>query len=357
MAHFNIRKVLRATRWFSRLYYGLHVDDLLVEFGKDGFDEQVIKAFEIYLTDEDRNLQATLKKDMKRCYHQIKANPLEYFLFGLRNLSNDERSEFISEKFMYMTMGRLIPRKKHDLEIEDKMYFYTLAKKYFKRQCVGVNGPEDYSKFEEMVLSAHDVILKPNNSSRGKGIESRIINNKEEAKAAFDWMMVSEDHWIVEERIHQCKDMAAWNESSCNTVRFMSFLNKQGFNFITPCFRTGRKGSVVDNGDCGGVFANVDTKTGRLVTDGMDETGKMYEKHPDSGITYRGWQIPRYDELVKTVESIHREIMPSHPYIGWDMALTDEGWVLIECNWGQVANQYIDHQGRRKEFLKYVYGE
>lgn len=54
---------------------------------------------------------------------------------------------------------------------------------------------------------------------------------------------------------------------------------------------------------------------------------------------------------------MHRELMPSHPYIGWDMALTEKGWVVIECNWGQFINQYADHIGRKKEFLRYVYGK
>ena len=27
--------------------------------------------------------------------------------------------------------------------------------------------------------------------------------------------------------------------------------------------------------------------------------------------------------------------MSDHIYVGWDFALTDNGWVLIEGNWGQ----------------------
>lgn len=78
--------------------------------------------------------------------------------------------------------------------------------------------------------------------------------------------------------------MAALNESSCNTVRYLSFLNKSGFFAITPFLRTGRKGSVVDNAGAGGIFANVDVKTGVVYTNGIDELGNEYECHPDSGI-------------------------------------------------------------------------
>ena len=82
--------------------------------------------------------------------------------------------------------------------------------------------------------------------------------------------------------------------------------------------------------------------------------GRRYECHPDSGVKFEGWQIPRYDELVSTVKEMHLNVMPDHPYIGWDMALTDEGWVVIECNWGQLLNQYVDHIGLKNEFMEYV---
>lgn len=42
-------------------------------------------------------------------------------------------------------------------------------------------------------------------------------------------------------------------------------------------------------------------------------------------------------------------------YIGWDFALTERGWVLIEGNWGQyVAQQSALGKGLRTEFDKYI---
>lgn len=97
--------------------------------------------------------------------------------------------------------------------------------------------------------------------------------------------------------------------------------------------------------------------SGQVSTCGIDELGNRYEKHHDSGITFAGWQIPRYDELVATVKEMHEKIMPEHPYIGWDMALTDAGWVVIECNWGQFVNQYIDHIGLKNDFIHFLTGK
>ena len=131
-------------------------------------------------------------------------------------------------------------------------------------------------------------------------------------------------------------------------------MNKEGFFVGVPFFRTGRAGSCVDNAGIGGIFANVDATTGILYTDGIDEAGHFYEFHPDSKMKYKGWEIPRWSELLDTVERVHKQCMPHHLYIGWDFALTDTGWVLIEGNWGQFVSQYADHVGFRNRFMRYM---
>lgn len=356
----NIVKKLRSSALVSNLYYGLHIDDLMVAVGSKSYNASLDKAISKFAPEiiSDKGELEKLKKAIKHSYYVCKANPEEYFLLGLSECDDKQQKAFVTDKFMYMTMGKLVSRKKHDAEIEDKFNFYNLAKPYFKRVVIKVNGPGDYDEFAKMALTVHDLILKPLDASMGSGIFAAYVNSEDEAKKVFESLMDKGGSWVVEERIKQSAEMAVWNSSSVNTVRFLSFNNKKtGFHGMKPFLRTGRKGAVVDNAGSGGVFANVDVATGRLSTCGIDEMGRRYECHPDSGVKFEGWQIPRYDELVSTVKEMHLNIMPDHPYIGWDMALTDEGWVVIECNWGQLVNQYVDHIGLKNEFMEYVTGK
>jgi hypothetical protein len=119
---------------------------------------------------------------------------------------------------------------------------------------------------------------------------------------------------------------------------------------LKPVFRIGRKGKVVDNANSGGIVVVVDQKTGILKTNGVDMHGNFYEKHPDSNIVFKGYQIPKWTELLDLVEQIHRTEMPNYPYIGWDFALTDKGWVLIEGNWGQFLSEFADREGIKAKF-------
>lgn len=293
--------------------------------------------------------------DIKKAYLQCKANPEEYFLLDLGNADSNKRKSFITDKFMYKTLGKVVGRKKHDNEIEDKWGFYCLARKYFNREVVRVSDEQDYKQFSEMSLRVKHLICKPNDKALGSGIFAAEVKDEVDAQHLFQELLANGKSWIIEERIVQDESMAVWNKTSVNTVRVLSFLNANGFFIITPFLRTGRNGSVVDNAGAGGIFANIDYTTGIVESNGIDERGVYYMHHPDSKVQFKGWQIPQWQELIETVRDIHTTVMPSHPYIGWDFALSkDKGWCVIEANWGQFVNQYIDKRGRKEEFLRYV---
>ena len=206
--------------------------------------------------------------------------------------------------------------------------------------------------FVEFARRNHDLFVKNNSLSKGRGAALYHIECEEDAENLFNQLINSGDRWVIEEKIVQHPLMSLWNESSVNTVRLPAVLNNGQFTVFGPCLRMGRVGSIVDNASAGGVFAVIDVETGCLCSDGFDDkTGKYYTKHPDSGITFRGWQIPMWKELLETAEKIHRKI-PHQKYIGWDFALTENGWVVVEGNWGQLLSQYNDHIGLKKLFFK-----
>ena len=57
----------------------------------------------------------------------------------------------------------------------------------------------------------------------------------------------------------------------------------------------------------------------------------------------------------RTVEELHRNIFGKHVYRAWDFALTDNGWALVEGNWGQLLGQQTATQvGIRRQFHELV---
>ena len=349
----NIKTIIKKNEFVRRLYFNLGVDKVRdYRYAMCGLEE-ALSTFLNPQEQENAIFVSSIIKDIKNSYWHTLATPEEYFLFGFRNIPMNERKEFVTDNYLVRTLKMGGKGFVHDdMDLTDKAAFCKRMKEYLRRPFVEVKAKSDYSEFLKLALLAKDLFFKPNFSCRGSGIFSAHVESEADAIQCFEKMMDLGGTWLVEQKIIQNKEMARWNESSVNSIRYYSFLdNKGNYSVIPHAFRTGRKGSVVDNTCSGGVFATVDPESGVVITDGIDKKGQYYYKHPDSGLVYKGWQVPRWGELCSIVKEAHKKCLPNHHFIGWDWALTDAGWVMIEANWGQVIPQHSLKRGFKKEFL------
>ena len=313
-------------------------------------------ALDTFLTLEEKASEQLVKKltdDIILCWLKYKALPYEYFLYDLRNSDDRKRATFMTDTQKNVLCLKHTGLEAYQRELNDKYAFYQLMKPFFCRKVFLFNRVTDKEEFIRFALDAKTLFCKLSKGSRGKDALSVDVMDRKEAETLFDQLFASGDEWVVEERIKQTEEMARWNPSCVNTVRLPAFITKDGFKVLDPFFRTGRAGSVVDNAGQGGVFAAIDPETGVLISDGVDEYCHVFPAHPDSGLTFKGWQIPCWKELLSVAERAHRTIS-HHKYIGWDFALTDQGWVLIEGNWGQLVGQYATKVGVKDLFMSYI---
>lgn len=339
----KLKEKLRQSCIINFIYYGCHVDNLIYSFGLFGFDAKKKQAINKWLPDtkgSDKLIKSGIFRDMNECYKKYKCNPNEYFLFDFRNKSNEERATYVTDTYINSKLARIVGRKQHDEQLNDKYGFYCLMKPYFRRDVMVIKDTSDWSAFERFATSVKHLIIKPNNASIGVGIKAVDVLSSDDAKQQFSDLLKMRGGVIVEQKIEQSKEMGKWNKSSTNTIRLSTFLTKEGFFVLSSILRTGRAGSVVDNAGRGGISAAIDPETGFIISDGIDKSGNLYLVHPDSKIGYKGIQLPRWGELLQLAEEIHRNL-PNQIYVGWDFALTDEGWVLIEGNWGELGAQQV----------------
>lgn len=317
-------------------------------------------ACKSFLTEKEyanRELVEGIKKHMFHCLKLCKSKPEEYFIYGFRNKSDEEIRAYITDSSMMEILSKTGARRLHNVELSEKCNFYKIAAPWFKREVAIIESVKDYDSFANIVRKLGKVIVKPAADGCGTGIFIYEYTNDDDLKESFKSMMTKRHSYIVEELIKQDSRMGVWNESTVNTLRINTFKNKNGvFNHI--CFmRTGRSGSFVDNAGQGGIFAIIDDKTGKICSDGHNEHLGVFKKHPDSGITYKGWEIPEWNAVLSLAKEIHEKIFPQHPYIGWDFALSDRGWVLIEGNWGQfVCQQICTERGIKQEVIDLLEG-
>lgn len=159
---------------------------------------------------------------------------------------------------------------------------------------------------------------------------------------------------IFESLIRQTKQFSDFNASSVNTVRFMTTLYPDGSARIFATFiKIGRAGKCVDNAGGGGnVDVCIDIETGEIKYaiqyDGWRKI-KEIEMHPDSGTQLNGTIIENWDNIKAEVIKF-QQAFPWCKAAGWDIAITDDGPVVIEVNdmWDRTG-QYFIRKGWRNE--------
>ena len=154
---------------------------------------------------------------------------------------------------------------------------------------------------------------------------------------------------VVEGLIQQTGIFHDIHPSSVNTVRISTIRFDDRVEIIHPFAKFGQAGTCVDNGGAGGILCTIDPNTG-VIMRARDEQGTCYEKHPDTGSPIVGTQIPKWEEAVALAKEL-AHVRPQNRYVGWDVALTDNGWVLVEGNFrGQfIGWQLVDRKGFKKE--------
>jgi len=117
--------------------------------------------------------------------------------------------------------------------------------------------------------------------------------------------------------------------------------------------------SDVDNYSRGGLVSVVDAETGIL--------GKAYcsvpiagrfehDSHPDTGQLINGAKLPGWSDMVSFILSLHVNLRS--PFIGWDVALTTEGCMVLEGSlyWNPGASYEVAHHlpFSKSDYLAYI---
>ena len=356
------RKLLDKTRFTHPLYERiiLPIEAAIYRAGnykispqfKKGFDEAVKR----YVASKDREDAAFMRKlenDLLKAHISFRMSEDEYFLYDFFHQNYWERCKWLIDRVRLSSLTEKYGEAIYQ-ELKDKSFFYNLTKDYFRRDVSFIDDNHGEEEFLQFAKSHQRFILKPLEGSLGAKTFVTEVDSEDSVINLYE-NLIGQGKWIAEELIKQHQETEAWNPSSVNTFRVPSFRTKEGIRILQPFFRTGRKGSVVDNAGHGGIFAVFDPETGVIITDGVDEYGGRYEEHPDSHLKFKGWKIPYWEELKKLVAEVHHSLPEHHRYVGFDFALNKEGqWVLVEGNWGQMVGQIAELKGIRKEFMDYI---
>ncbi|MCL4743913.1 MAG: hypothetical protein KJZ83_00710 [Burkholderiaceae bacterium] len=141
--------------------------------------------------------------------------------------------------------------------------------------------------------------------------------------------------WMVQRELSAHREIAARCGERVSGVRVNVFLSNEGPRLLRATWKINVVGDSdnFDAGRSGNLVAAVDLANGtvtRVVT-GLGSQQRELSAHPVSGAQLLGFVIPHWQELVRLVEST-AGAFPGFICQGWDVALCDQGPVVLEVN-------------------------
>ena len=278
------------------------------------------------------------------CVLRHGSSPAEYTHLYFDKKNDRERDRY----FTMLRFERFIKKANtgDKMIFMNKIRFNERFSAYLNRDWLDVSRatPEEFARF---VKDHGAVMLKATELSCGKGISRYEYREGDDLDALYQ----ANRDTLAEEFIVQHPALAAFHPGSVNVPRLNTMLDKNGEpHLFSAFFRAGSGDAVVDNMGAGGMAAHIDPETGIVTTLAIDMQRREYIRHPVSGQVFPGLRIPHWEEAKDLVLRAAREV-PDMRYIGWDVAVTEDGVCLIEGNDRAdiCVRQFVDRRGWYKE--------
>lgn len=283
--------------------------------------------FRMYMQQLKENKSGIINAaDMILCTLLYGASPNNYQEFDFDNLNWKERSTYVTNG-----LSRKIIRKCNQASyvdfFEDKIKFATRFERYFGRQWTSTVGLT-YEKFSTFVSGKDKLIYKPVENAQGKGI--KVFSQLDDLQHVYESIQKASEKAIIEEWILQHPALSTMYNKAINCLRIITFYNNGNVTFLAGGVTWGN-GMDIANVCASGIVSPVNFENGVLEKPAADFSGRIYEKHPITGASLVGFELPFWKETKLMLEAAAAEI-PQVAYIGWDIAITPTGPILIEGN-------------------------
>ncbi len=272
-----------------------------------------------------RPLPAVMK-DIVHCGMKYQAGYNDYLEFEFYLLNEEQRAT-------YLTRGKnndIIKRyndKTYEHFFEDKIEFNNTFKSYVNREFMDLKTAS-FEDFRRFVARNPKIIAKPSGGLGGEGVDKYSVKDYVDVKKMYDTIMANKQD-LIETFVVQHDELNRLYPKSVNTMRMFTFVKDGKGHFLQAILKIGN-GGVVDNFSSGGMYTFTDDE-GVVDVPAIDKADIQYTVHPITGTDIIGFRVPMFREAVKLVERA-AEVIPQIAYVGWDVAISDKGPVIIEGN-------------------------
>ncbi len=299
-----------------------------------------------YLDMKEEAVQKVMKKTgwehdyafgkMNEAIKRTHCTPKEFYIYKMYDLTEEEQDKVFLAYHSKQIMKKYDVSKNFITVLRNKELTNEMFASCIKRAWC-VNTKVNLKEFKQTFANSTKIIYKPVGGHRGFGVETFELTPD-----TIDdvYKKLSEyPTGVVEEFVKQHAEINEICPTSVNTIRIVTIssvhepITSDGkmFDIAYVAFRIGGGSSIVDNFHSGGMVAAIDKNTGEILTNAVDGEGNVFVEHPMTGTKIKGRFIPYFDEAIKMItEECQKHKIEN--YIGWDIAISENGPELIEVN-------------------------
>lgn len=289
----------------------------------------------------------------------------EYYSSGCFDpaLTSDQKSEFVGEKGSYRLNKKLSPIRSTPTRafIRNKVLYCALLQRLgfstpetqavvLKNHSYGsihaLRSIKDIEKFFTDV-AVYPLFGKPMEGSKSVGsvfikdidreVGQLLFANGQKfsvtdlSKEIFE---AFEAGFIFQTAIDQHPEMRRITGDAVGTLRVVTIRKESGVEVLYSLWKIPSPEAMSDNfWQAGSMVAEVDVGTGKVskCKKGSGLDAEWIDTHPVNGGVFSGHQIPHWEGTKEIAIEAHK-LFPEFGVFGWDIAVTQDGPLIVECN-------------------------
>lgn len=295
--------------------------------------------------------------DIIYCGLKYMAGYVDYEVFGFYSLSKEQRKSIITRGINNRFVSVLNDKDAANT-LDNKLLFNERFNSFLKRDWINLKTASE-NEFANFIKDKTNIIAKPVDQACGRNVEKIYVKNTSNIKKLYD-SLLQKRQFLVEDCIVQHPKISTLYPNAVNTLRIVTVTKSGKVNIMFRSIRMGNAGNVVDNFNHDGLFTTIE-EDGIIRKKAVDKKGNVYTNHPFTNTCLIGFQIPLFNEAIEFVKAM-AICIPEVGYVGWDIAITENGPVVVEANpfpghdiYQSKVHMKPDGTGLRKDFEKVIF--
>ena len=280
-----------------------------------------------------------------------------------KDLSKEEKRQFVGERGSRLLNDRLSPRLVTDLRpfVRDKVFYGAMLEQLgyptpkiqavasHMRDYGNIATLKEIPEIEEFLLNKarYPLFVKPEQGSGSvgsaliveldKSTRELVLSNGSRIDLRAFATEALEDYaegFLFQDAVIQHSALSDVAGRAVGTIRVVSVAAEDEPQILYTLWKIPSPKAMSDNyWQAGSMMAEIDKASGILqqCRRGAGPDQEVIETHPVSGKTFPGMQIPHWDEVKRVTLDAHK-LLPQFGVFGWDIAITEDGPMIIECN-------------------------